>query len=157
MAHLPSFIVLDPSRDASFDRKLRSAGFTPLAREHVTTVQVNVGKVCNQACLHCHVEAGPLRTESMDLETAQRVMELIVATPDVETVDITGGAPELNPHFRWLVKESRRAGGHVIDRCNLTVLFEPGQEDLAGFLAGNRVEIVASLPCYTRDNVDQQR
>jgi radical SAM/Cys-rich protein len=141
----------------SFDGTLKSAGLEALSRQSVTTVQVNVGKVCNQACLHCHVDAGPLRTESMSAETARRVIELVLASPGVETVDITGGAPELNPNFRWLVEESRCAGRHVIDRCNLTVLFEPGQQDLGQFLAQNRAEIIASLPCYTRDNVDRQR
>ena len=140
-----------------FDATLKSAGLSPLSRESVTTVQVNVGKVCNQACVHCHVEAGPLRTESMDRETARRVVDLINASAGVETVDITGGAPELNPNFRWLVEESRRAVRKVIDRCNLTILFEPGQQDLPEFLAGNEVEVTASLPCYTRDNVDKQR
>jgi len=141
----------------SFDATLESAGLARLSRQSVTTVQVNVGKVCNQACQHCHVDAGPLRTESMSAETARRVIELVLASPGVETVDITGGAPELNPNFRWLVEESRRAGRHVIDRCNLTVVFEPGQQDLGQFLCQNRAEIIASLPCYTRDNVDRQR
>jgi radical SAM/Cys-rich protein len=141
----------------SFDATLKSAGLAQLSRQSVTTVQVNVGKVCNQACLHCHVDAGPLRTESMSAETARRVIELVLASPAVETVDITGGAPELNPNFRWLVEESRRSGRHVIDRCNLTVMFEAGQQDLGPFLAQNRAEIIASLPCYTRDNVDRQR
>jgi radical SAM/Cys-rich protein len=141
----------------SFDGTLESAGLEPLSRQSVTAVQVNVGKVCNQACLHCHVDAGPLRTESMSAETSRRVIELVLASPAVQTVDITGGAPELNPNFRWLVEESRCAGRHVIDRCNLTVLFEPGQQDLGQFLAQNRAEISASLPCYTRDNVDRQR
>jgi len=152
-----SLISITSRGDVSFDGVLESAGLAPLSRQSVTTVQVNVGKVCNQACLHCHVDAGPLRTESMTAETASRVMELVVATPGVETVDITGGAPELNPNFRWLVEESRRAGRSVIDRCNLTVMLEPGQEDLGRFLVQNRAEIIASLPCYTRDNVDQQR
>jgi len=141
----------------SFDGTLKSAGLEPLSRQSVTTVQVNVGKVCNQACQHCHVDAGPLRTESMSAETARRVIELVQASPGVETVDVTGGAPELNPNFRCLVEESRRGGRHVIDRCNLTVLFEPGQQDLGQFLVQNRAEIIASLPCYTRDNVDRQR
>jgi radical SAM/Cys-rich protein len=149
--------ILDSWQDGSFERKLKSTGLAPLARDSVSTVQVNVGKVCNQACLHCHVEAGPLRTESMTSETAARVIELVVASPDVRTIDITGGAPELNPNFRWLVEQSRAAGRHVIDRCNLTILFEPEKEDLGRFLARNQVEITASLPCYTRDNVDQQR
>ncbi len=141
----------------TFDLALANAGLPSLSRQAVTTVQVNVGKVCNQACLHCHVEAGPLRTESMQPGTARRILDLLRASPGVETVDITGGAPELNPHFRLLAEESRRAARRVIDRCNLTVLFEPGQQDLGPFLAANRIEVIASLPCYTRDNVDKQR
>jgi radical SAM/Cys-rich protein len=128
-----------------------------LLRDQVTTLQINVGKYCNQACLHCHVEAGPKRTEIMTPATARRVLELLAASPAITTVDITGGAPELNPSFRSMVAESRALGRHVIDRCNLTVLFEPGQQDLAAFLAAQGVEITASLPCYTESNVDRQR
>jgi radical SAM/Cys-rich protein len=142
---------------ADFDGTLRQHGLGELTRREVTTLQINVGKLCNQACHHCHVEAGPRRTEIMPAEVAERVMTLLAATPTIHTVDITGGAPELNANFRWLVSASRRMGKHVIDRCNLTVLFEPGQEMLAEFLAANKVEITASLPCYTESNVDQQR
>jgi len=116
-----------------------------------------VGKLCNQACHHCHVEAGPKRTEIMPAGVADRILALLAATPSIQTVDITGGAPELNENFRRLVSESRRMQKQVIDRCNLTVLFEPGLETLAEFLAANNVEITASLPCYTESNVDQQR
>jgi radical SAM/Cys-rich protein len=141
-----------------FQLTLIEHGIGALARVGAPAVlQVNVGKVCNQACHHCHVEAGPKRTESMTAETARRVIELLAATPAMRTVDITGGAPEINPNFRWLVTESRQLGRHVIDRCNLTILLEPGMADLTAFLAANRVEIIASLPCYTRDNVDAQR
>ena len=126
-------------------------------REPLHTVQVNLGKVCNQACLHCHVEAGPKRTESMSQPVMDRVLELIERSEGVRTVDITGGAPELHPRFRWLVTQVRAMGLHVIDRCNLTILSEPGQEDLALFLADNEVEIAASLPCYSAKNVDAQR
>ena len=129
----------------------------PLLRAPVTTLQINVGKRCNQACHHCHVEAGPRRTEMMNAATASRLLELLAATSTIDTVDITGGAPELNPNFRHLVTESRRLGARVIDRCNLTVLLEPGQEDLAEFLAANQVAVTASLPCYSIENVDAQR
>lgn len=128
----------------------------PLHRLTIDTVQINVGKLCNQACLHCHVEAGPKRTEIMDHHTAEQALDFIRAAAP-QTVDITGGAPELNPSFRWLVEQNRRADRHVIDRCNLTILFEPGQEDLPQFLADQRVEIIASLPCYSIENVTKQR
>ena len=139
-----------------FDRALAEHGLA-LRRAPTTTLQVNVGKLCNQACHHCHVEAGPKRTEIMHRAVAERVIALLAASPSVVTVDLTGGAPELNPHFRWLVDEARRLGRRVIDRCNLTVLFETGQSDLAEFLAERDVEIVASLPCYSAKNVDEQR
>lgn len=141
----------------SFGATLRLHGFDALHRERIETVQVNVGKVCNQACHHCHVEAGPKRTESMTRETAERVLQLLRNTPDVATVDITGGAPELNANFRLLAKESRLLGKQVIDRCNLTILLEHGQEDLLEFLRDHQVDVIASLPCYTAENVDKQR
>jgi len=120
------------------------------------TLQVNLGYKCNQSCLHCHVNAGPTRTEQMDSETVSTVLRYLDAA-GVAALDITGGAPELNPHFRELVARARLLGVHVIDRCNLTVLEEPGQEDLAEFLARERAEITASLPCYTEELVDRQR
>lgn len=135
---------------------LKATDFPPLRRRVVDTLQVNLGYTCNQSCLHCHVNAGPSRTEQMDRDTIDRVLDVLVAK-QIRTLDITGGAPELNAHFRDLVREARALDVHVMDRCNLTILFEPGQEDLAGFLAGHEVEIVASLPCYTQDNVDRQR
>jgi radical SAM/Cys-rich protein len=140
-----------------FDSALRDQGFSPLRRSEVTTLQINMGKVCNQACHHCHVEAGPKRTESMSPEIADRIINLLIASPSIQTMDITGGAPELNPNFARLVLLSRSLGRHVIDRCNLTVFFEPGHNDLPEFLAGNKVEIIASLPCYIAENVDKQR
>ena len=149
--------ILNRAPAADFDGTLQQHGLGELKRREVTTLQINVGKLCNQACHHCHVEAGPKRTEIMPAEVAERVMTLLAATPSIHTVDITGGAPELNANFRWLVSESRRMGKQVIDRCNLTVLFEPGHEALAEFLAANQVEVTASLPCYTESNVDQQR
>jgi radical SAM/Cys-rich protein len=142
---------------ADFDDSLREHGFAALRRFDVTTLQINVGKLCNQACHHCHVEAGPKRTEIMSAEVADRILNLLISSPTIQVVDITGGAPELNPNFSRAVLLSRALGRHVIDRCNLTVFFEPGQQDLPEFLAANRVEITASLPCYTAENVDQQR
>jgi radical SAM/Cys-rich protein len=141
----------------NFASTLAKYGFHTLERTGLETLQINVGKVCNQACHHCHVEAGPKRAESMTAITADRVLELLRNTPGVQTVDITGGAPELNSNFRRLVDESCRLGKRIIDRCNLTILLEPGFEDLADFLAARRVEVTASLPCYTRENVDKQR
>ena len=135
---------------------LEVSDFPALRRERLETLQVNLGYKCNQTCVHCHVNAGPTRTEQMDRETMQTVLRYLEAS-DVGTLDITGGAPELNPHFRDLVGGARALGAHVIDRCNLTVLEEPGQDDLADFLAGLGVEIVASLPCYTEELVDRQR
>ena len=146
-----------PSAQITFESTLALRGFDALRRVCLETLQVNVGKFCNQACQHCHVDAGPKRTERMSRETGQRVIELLQNTPEVETVDITGGAPELNPNFRTLVRESRRLEKRVIDRCNLTVLLEPRQEDLLDFLCEQQVDIIASLPCYTAENVDKQR
>lgn len=128
-----------------------------IKRHKIETLQVNIGKKCNQACKHCHVASGPTRDENMDLKTVDRLIELLKFDNNITTVDITGGAPELNPHFTHFVKEVRKMGFHVIDRCNLTALLEPGQENTAKFLAENQVEIVASLPCYTQQNVDAQR
>ncbi len=135
---------------------LAATDFPPIRRRALETVQANLGYVCNQSCLHCHVNAGPTRTESMSLETVNQVLGFLAAS-GARRLDLTGGAPELNPHFRHLVERARALGAGVIDRCNLTVLFEEGQEDLAEFLAANRVEIVASLPCYTEELVDRQR
>lgn len=149
--------VSPPPADARFERCLGSHGLAPLRRTAITTLQVNVGRLCNLACHHCHVEAGPKQGEILGGEVADRLLELLAASPEVEVLDLTGGAPEMNPHFRRLVTGARALGRRVIDRCNLTILAEPGHEDLAEFLAGERVEIVASLPCYTEENVDRQR
>jgi radical SAM/Cys-rich protein len=135
---------------------LVESDFPPIRRGRLDTLQVNVGYRCNQSCLHCHVGAGPTRTESMSRETAEDVVRFIDVS-GVSTLDITGGAPELNENFCYLVQAAHERGVAVIDRCNLTILEEPGQEDLADFLAGHRVRIVASLPCYLEDNVDRQR
>jgi len=135
---------------------IQQFGFPPLKRGRLETLQVNLGYKCNQSCLHCHVNAGPTRTEAMSRETIADVLAFI-AVAGIRTLDITGGAPELNPHFRELVTRARELGARVIDRCNLTILLEAGHEDLAQFLAGQRVEITASLPCYTEELVDRQR
>jgi len=137
-------------RVASFDKLLEERGVPTLRHGPVTTLQVNLGLLCNQACTHCHVESSPLRVaENMGAAGVDRLLLLLRASPGVRELDITGGAPELNPEFRRLVVGARALGLQVIDRCNLTVLYEPGQADLAAFLAAQRVRIVASLPCYS--------
>ena len=136
--------------------KLNELSFPAIERKTLETLQVNLGYKCNQTCLHCHVNAGPTRTEMMDAQTIEIVVRYL-ETSKVGKLDLTGGAPELNVHFRDLVKRARKLGITVIDRCNLTILEEPGQEDLAQFLAANDVEIAASLPCYLEENVDRQR
>jgi radical SAM/Cys-rich protein len=135
---------------------LKATDFPPVTRGALDTLQVNLGYKCNQACLHCHVNASPDRKEMMAKETIDQVLAVLAAR-GIGTLDVTGGAPELNAHFRHLVRGARAVGVRVIDRCNLTVINEPGFEDLAEFLARERVEIVASLPCYTKENVDRQR
>ncbi len=130
--------------------------FPAIRRGRLDTLQVNLGYKCNQSCLHCHVNAGPTRTEMMSRETVAEVIAFLKPA-GITTLDLTGGAPELNPYFRLLAKAARDLGVRVIDRCNLTILHEPGQEDLADFLCNNGVDIVASLPCYLEDNVDKQR
>jgi radical SAM/Cys-rich protein len=140
-----------------FAETLVRRGLPRLTRGRITTLQVNVGKRCNMACHHCHVEAGPKRTEIMPRNVALEVVRVLERSPSVELVDLTGGAPELNPSFRFLVESATALGRRVIDRCNLTVLFEPGQQDTAEFLAGHRVQVVASLPCYQQSNVEEQR
>lgn len=126
-------------------------------RKEIRVLQLNLGKLCNQACSHCHMEAGPTRNEIMDRRTVDRVLELSSKYIGIHTVDLTGGAPELNPEFRYLVSKFSEQKKQIIDRCNLTVFFEEGQEDTPEFLAQNKVEIIASLPCYTEENVDFQR
>ena len=135
---------------------LEQSDFPAIKRGKLDTLQANLGYRCNQQCLHCHVNAGPKREENMTRETVELLVEFLKAS-DIKKLDLTGGAPELNPNFRYLVREAHKLGVHVIDRCNLTILFEPEQEDLAEFLAENKVEVVASLPCYLKDNVDKQR
>jgi len=135
---------------------LEVSDFPALQRRNVETLQVNLGYTCNQSCLHCHVNAGPNRTEQMDRRNMETVLAYLAAAK-VRTLDLTGGAPELNPLFRELVRRARGLGVQVIDRCNLTILEESGQEDLAEFLAAQQVQVIASLPCYTEELVDRQR
>ncbi len=135
---------------------LLNTDFPPVFRGRTDTLQANLGYRCNQSCTHCHVAASPQRTEEMDRKTAELLLRYLAAQR-ITTLDLTGGAPELNPHFRYLIVRARKQGIRVIDRCNLTILNEPGQGDLAQFLAAHQVEITASLPCYLEENVDQQR
>lgn len=145
-----------PRQHPFFDQKLRDSGIAPLQATGIEVLQINVGKVCNQTCTHCHVDAGPDRRENMSRETAEAVIDVLSRT-DIPTFDITGGAPEMNPNFRWLVEQASRLGRRVIDRCNLTILMANGFKDLPEFLAEHRVEVVASLPCYLEENCDSQR
>ena len=150
-SQLPSGVV-----EPFADRVRRSVG--SLVRRELTDLQINLGKLCNQACTHCHVEAGPTKTrENMNAETAVRILELADRCESLQTIDLTGGAPELNPSFRELVVAFRGRDLRVIDRCNLTIASEPGYQWVPEFLAQHRVDIVASLPCYLEDNVDGQR
>jgi len=141
----------------AFDEMLAAHGHEPLRALRLDTFQVNVGKLCNQTCTHCHVDAGPTRTEIMTRETVEAVLDVVRRYPELRTVDITGGAPEMNPHFEYLVEQCRALGRHVMDRCNLTVFFVRGKQHLPRFFADHQVEVIASLPCYLEENVDQQR
>lgn len=135
---------------------LEPTDFPAIKRTTLAVLQVNLGYLCNLSCTHCHVNAGPKRTELMDRATVNLILEFI-RRENIHTLDLTGGAPEMNPHFKYLVMQARAMAVTVIDRCNLVILQEPGYEGLAEFLADNQVEIVASLPCYLEDNVDRQR
>lgn len=135
---------------------IEATDFPAIRRRRLETLQVNLGYKCNQSCVHCHVNAGPTRTEMMNRETVFEVVAFLKAAR-IKTLDITGGAPELNPHFRMLVIAARSIGVAVMDRCNLTILEQPGQKDLPQFLSDHEVEVVASLPCYLEENVDRQR
>ncbi len=148
--------VLADTGSPAFDEVLRRHGLPALETGPIEILQVNVGKLCNQTCAHCHVDAGPDRKEIMTRETAEQVIELLRRHP-IPTLDITGGAPELNPNFRWMVREAFRLGRHVIDRCNLTVLLIKAQRDLAEFLAAHKVEVIASLPSFRKNGTDAQR
>jgi radical SAM/Cys-rich protein len=143
-------------RQPPFEQVLADSGQGPLRATGIQVLQVNVGKLCNQTCRHCHVDAGPERREVMSRETMALCLD-VLARAAIPTLDVTGGAPEMNPHFRWLVSEALGLGCHVIDRCNLTILLAAGHNDLPEFLAGHRVEVVASLPCYLAENTDAQR
>jgi len=149
-------VLSTPDGCAPFEERLRTAGLAPLCATGIRVFQVNVGKLCNQTCAHCHVDAGPDRREIMSQETAEQCTHALAQT-DIPTVDITGGAPELAPCFRYLVEESKKLGRHVTDRCNLTVLLLPSQADLAEFLARHEVEVIASLPYYRAAQTDAQR
>lgn len=140
----------------SFHETLRMHGVDSLHAEAPTTLQLNLGKLCNQTCTHCHVDAGPDRREIMTRETMLKCLRLL-ESPSIQTLDLTGGAPEMNPHFRWLVERAREMNLHVMDRCNLTIAVSPGFEWIPDFLARNQVEVVASLPCYLEENTDAQR
>ena len=146
----------EPRARRPFTEALATSGLAPLTATGITVFQINVGKLCNQTCGNCHVYAGPDRREIMTRETAALCIQALRAT-EIPTVDITGGAPELNPNFRWLVEQSRALGRHVMDRCNLTVLLLASQTDLTRFLAAHQVEIVASLPYYLEQQTDAQR
>lgn len=135
---------------------LLATDFPGARRGELEVLQVNLGYRCNLSCVHCHVNAGPHRSEMMSAETVQQVLALL-RSQSVKVLDLTGGAPEMNPHFRYLVAEARALGVEVIDRCNLTILLQPGYEDLPDFLARHQVAITASLPCYLEENVEQQR
>jgi len=135
---------------------LQMSTFPAINRGKINTLQVNLGYLCNQTCVHCHVDAGPRRTEIMQKETIQTVLDYLAAH-QITTLDLTGGAPEMNPHFKFLVEQASAMGVRIIDRCNLTILEEDGYADMAEFLARHKVEVVASLPCYLSDNVDAQR
>jgi radical SAM/Cys-rich protein len=135
---------------------LQASNFPALMRKRLSTLQVNLGYLCNQSCVHCHVDAGPHRTEMMEDGLIDMISQ-VLKTRKIETLDLTGGAPEMHQGFKRIVAEARAQGVRVIDRCNLTIMFEPGQEDLADFLAAQKVEVVASMPCYSLENVDKQR
>ena len=139
-----------------FEAALHRHGLAPLTAGRLEIFQINVGRVCNQTCRHCHVDAGPDRRESMSRATMEECLAALAAT-DIPTVDITGGAPEMNPHFRWLVEEVKKLGRHVMDRCNLTILDTPSHRDLPEFFALHGVEVVCSLPHVDADKTDRQR
>src|SRR5262249_10188135 len=149
-------ILRETSSVPEFQDKLSAHGCGQLSADKIEIFQINVGKLCNQTCHPCHGDAGPDRSEIMDRATAEICMEAL-AKSDIPKVDITGGAPELNPNFRWLVERSRKLDRHVMDRCNLTVLGVRGQEDLPEFLASQRVEVICSLPYFQARETDRQR
>ena len=144
--------------DAPFSKAIeKSLGVQSIEAGSFTTFQMNLGKLCNQACKHCHVDAGPGRTENMTLETVEQCLKIIRSVDSIQTVDVTGGAPEMNEHFRYLITEVKKAGKHIIDRCNLTILEEEGYDWIYDFLVENDIEIVASLPYFAASKTDKQR
>ena len=155
-AHYPKIGNGASQSNFNFYSTLLKNGFQELRRSQIRDVQVNVGKLCNQACNHCHVDAGPKRTEIMTWDTMQRIIEWCTVH-SIETIDITGGAPELNPNFRRFVEAFVSNQSKVLSRCNLTVLLEPGQEDLAEWYAAHGITLICSLPCYTKENLESQR
>ena len=140
-----------------FGSALAGSNVDSLIADRVEILQVNLGKMCNMTCAHCHVDAGPDRREIMEPKEIDACIEVLRKNPEIKTIDLTGGAPEMNPHFRKIVSAARALDRHVIDRCNLTILLAKGYEELPEFLAENKVEIVASLPCYLEENTDSQR
>ncbi len=148
--------ILARGSHRQFEHALADGGLWPLCATGIQVLQINVGKLCNQTCHHCHVDAGPERREVMSRETMRLCLDVLSKT-DIGTLDITGGAPEMNPHFRWLVEKARGLGRQVIDRCNLTILLAPHFDDLPDFLARHHVDVIASLPCYLPENTDRQR
>jgi radical SAM/Cys-rich protein len=147
-------LVNDQFKD--FDHALQESQLFPLTATGIEILQINFGMLCNQTCKHCHVEAGPTRNEIASKETLEFCLDILKNT-DISTIDITGGAPEMNPHFKWFVKEIRKLDRHIMVRCNLTIIFEDGYNYLPQFYAANKIEIIASLPYYTERNVDVQR
>ena len=144
------------SKITPFDQSLKTNDLYPLISTGITNLQINLGKMCNQACTHCHVNAGPNRDEMMTRETMENCLD-ILRDSEISTVDLTGGSPELNPHFRWFAAEIRKLERRLIVRTNLTVAMEKGQMDLPGFYRDYGVELTASMPCYLAENVDRQR
>ena len=147
---------MDTRVNHNFNQTLLNSGLPALTRTPLTDLQINLGYLCNQACEHCHVEAGPKRTELMTWETMQKILAW-AEIANIKSVDLTGGAPEMNPHFKQFVSAFQALGAEVISRCNLTILMEPGYEDLAEWYAKHRVKLISSLPCYTKENVEAQR
>ena len=141
-----------------FQNKLKQSGLYPLRPTGIETFQVNLGKMCNQTCTHCHVDAGPDRTEIMTKGTMQQCLDVLKNNPSLKTIDLTGGAPEMNPGFRWFVEEIKKLDRHIIVRCNLTIILANKKYlDLPEFFKENHIEVISSLPCYTKDNTDRQR
>ena len=149
---------LNNFESTSFQDKLKQSGLFPLKPTLIKNLQVNVGKMCNQTCVHCHVDAGPNRKEIMTKETMQQCIDVLINNPSLKTVDLTGGAPEMNPHFKWFVEEIKKLDRHVIVRCNLTIILANKKYfDLPEFYKKNYLEVISSLPCYTKDITDSQR